>query len=497
MLRRTKSCLLLLLFFFSISKTFAWEQLSNELDIQCKQHAFSRIDCVYRLLGDNAIQSISASLSKQELIVDRQNGVQAETGLTAILFLVDTSDPARHLALSKIIEHIEQLLEVSEAHHLIGLASFDKDLQLRAAVGASKAQILSSSAKLQAKGLTTELYRNILKSIDILKKVQADRKAIFVFSDGQAEDKAYFHQDVVRAARQSGIIINSIGYPRSVALSVALQTIRRLSDDTGGLYFETGQDFILPSPVLDTIYANIDKGEKIQIDLSDVDYARVSRAEVDLLFDTELGKFELSMPISIPLIRPIAPVAASKPVKQAPPAPAQAKQPTTTQNEVALRGMDLWLWYGVPIALIVLIVLTLLTLFLLYKKPATKPEKESSRQDEFRPYAYLIAQDEQLRYPVTRTIWRIGRSRDNEMTLNDSSISRRHAEIQRDNKGNFILLDTNSSNGVFVNNEKVTVHQLKEGDMIEIGDVCLRFTQRPIDYQANEQTAMLSTKMPA
>ncbi|NIO84343.1 MAG: FHA domain-containing protein, partial [Candidatus Aminicenantes bacterium] len=53
-------------------------------------------------------------------------------------------------------------------------------------------------------------------------------------------------------------------------------------------------------------------------------------------------------------------------------------------------------------------------------------------QEQFRPYAYLISQTENAkRYPITRTTWRIGRSMDNEMTLPDNSISRRHAEIQR------------------------------------------------------------------
>ncbi len=82
------------------------------------------------------------------------------------------------------------------------------------------------------------------------------------------------------------------------------------------------------------------------------------------------------------------------------------------------------------------------------------------------------------------------------MTLDDNSILRRHAEIQRDSNGRFILLDTNSANGLFVNNEKKLKHTLQEGDIIEMGDIALRFTQHPIDYQFNEQTAMLNTKAP-
>jgi pSer/pThr/pTyr-binding forkhead associated (FHA) protein len=82
------------------------------------------------------------------------------------------------------------------------------------------------------------------------------------------------------------------------------------------------------------------------------------------------------------------------------------------------------------------------------------------------------------------------------MTINDSSVSRRHAEIQRYNNGKFVLFDRDSTNGVFVNNRKISKHRLEEGDIIEIGDVFLRFTQHPLDYQLAESTSMLKTKAP-
>ena len=118
--------------------------------------------------------------------------------------------------------------------------------------------------------------------------------------------------------------------------------------------------------------------------------------------------------------------------------------------------------------------------FLLYRKPQDRPTGQTAKTEKFRPYACLITQDEQaLRYPIIHTIWRIGRSRNNEMTLNDSSISCRHAEIRRNADGHLILLDTNSANGLFVNNEKILEHILQEGDIIEIGDSSLRFYAAP------------------
>jgi hypothetical protein len=45
-----------------------------------------------------------------------------------------------------------------------------------------------------------------------------------------------FHADAIKAALDSRITIYSIGYPRSVALSVGLQSLRRLADESGGKF---------------------------------------------------------------------------------------------------------------------------------------------------------------------------------------------------------------------------------------------------------------------
>lgn len=118
------------------------------------------------------------------------------------------------------IEHIKKLLAKIEAHHIVGLASFDKNLQIEVPIEASTEQLIAELNKLQAVGKTTELYRNTLKSIATITRIGADKKAIYLFSDGQTEDKAYFHQDVIRAVRNFLVIINSIDYSQSVSLSV-------------------------------------------------------------------------------------------------------------------------------------------------------------------------------------------------------------------------------------------------------------------------------------
>ena len=161
------------------------------------------------------------------------------------------------------------------------------------------------------------------------------------------------------------------------------------------------------------------------------------------------------------------------------------------------RSGDRWLWYAVPVALTILILLALATLYLLFRQPAKTKDTRHPALPEAKPFAYLISQTTHpKRYAITSAIWRMGRSHENEMPLDDISISRRHAEIQRGADGTFILLDRGSRNGTIVNGQPVKKRMLAEGDMIELGDVVLRFTESGADEGLQEQTAILHTRQP-
>ena len=80
------------------------------------------------------------------------------------------------------------------------------------------------------------------------------------------------------------------------------------------------------------------------------------------------------------------------------------------------------------------------------------------------------------RYPLRTTNVRIGRHRDNDICLRNDSISRRHAllHFNADNR-RFIITDLGGHNGVIVNNIKQQSHELNDGDLVELGEVRLRF----------------------
>ena len=71
----------------------------------------------------------------------------------------------------------------------------------------------------------------------------------------------------------------------------------------------------------------------------------------------------------------------------------------------------------------------------------------------------------------------IGRREDNDVVIDDPAVSGHHAKI--DSMGNrFVMIDLQSKNGSFVNEQLITTHWLKDGDVINIGDHALLYNQK-------------------
>jgi Protein of unknown function (DUF3662)/FHA domain len=68
----------------------------------------------------------------------------------------------------------------------------------------------------------------------------------------------------------------------------------------------------------------------------------------------------------------------------------------------------------------------------------------------------------------------VGRSRDCDVMLDDPNVSRRHAELRREN-GQWVVADLASTNGVKVNGRRVQEAPLSPGDEITLGLEKLRF----------------------
>ena len=71
----------------------------------------------------------------------------------------------------------------------------------------------------------------------------------------------------------------------------------------------------------------------------------------------------------------------------------------------------------------------------------------------------------------------IGRSPESDIFLDDVTVSRRHAELQRRPDG-FAIADLGSLNGTFVNRRRVDRKLLEDGDEVQIGKYKLTYLER-------------------
>jgi len=482
--------------------------INGDMTVNCSQSKIKQtLSCDYRNKSAEPVLSITAEYANTILNVNEGNSYPEDDAITAVLLLVDTSDPARQNVIDKNIKHIKMILASSSNHHRFGLASFDKTLRLEAPIGSDFSVINNAAGKLNAVGKTTELYRSMLEAITLFKDVDADRKSIYIFSDGLAEDKAYFHNDVVNAAKDAGVIITSIAYPRSIAQSVSLQILRRLSEETGGIYTEANDQFEIPADFLSQPFTSLDNGGKFDISLRNIIDDKVNNeTNLTLYLETDIGvtaipvgivfnKAPIAQPSTTTIIQQIPVIEEKqekKEVQASPPPPIQIVSQVQRPSP-----LESWLWYGIPVALAILIILTIATFFISLRRQ-NKNLGTTVNIPEVKPYAFLITHDEPMvRHSIVRSTCRLGRSKNNEITLRDSSVSRRHAEIHRDVGDEFTLIDLNSLNGVFVNGEKIGRYKLQEGDLIEIGDVELKFTLMPTDYQLEESTVVQDTRVPS
>ncbi len=79
------------------------------------------------------------------------------------------------------------------------------------------------------------------------------------------------------------------------------------------------------------------------------------------------------------------------------------------------------------------------------------------------------------RVPITKTQTKIGRDPSNDVVIDNVGVSRQHAVVLAVGD-RFVVLDTGSANGLFVNSVRTEEHDLQEFDEINVGKFTVVFT---------------------
>lgn len=89
----------------------------------------------------------------------------------------------------------------------------------------------------------------------------------------------------------------------------------------------------------------------------------------------------------------------------------------------------------------------------------------------------LIVSSEQagsLKYDIDKEVFRLGRSKENDIVINDRAASRKHAEVCKTAEG-YVLRDSGSNNGTFVNEIRINTQLLQHNDVVRIGNTEIAF----------------------
>jgi len=443
-IKNINKCAIFVVAFFASTMCLAGTDVKDDRHSSstCSADKAFVLTCDYRYSARLDVKDVLLEVDGKEVQVkadDHKVFPATKEQTAAVLILADVSDPKRKNTVEvKYVRTIGDIFKHIKPHQQIGLAEFDSEIRVLAPVGADINSLQKASQSFKATGQATEFYKNILAAIDILKKSSSDRKGLVIMSDGKDEDRAYKFEDVVKVAKENNVTILSLGYLENNQDTPFLQSLKRLAEETHGLYFDVSDiSGALPSALVNKPFSFVEKGGRLTFQLPKT----YENHKVNLLLGRANGeKIILSSEVAPPDDR------------------------TVWQKGLDFVGVN-WIWVSIG-SLMAILALVGVTYLIIKRIRRSKPVT----------FATLVELNAMgTKHLIQKTAIRIGRSNDNDIRLLNDSISLHHAEIHRRREGDFFIVDLASTNGVFVNDAKVHQGELKSNDIIELGEVRLRF----------------------
>ena len=230
------------------------------------------LECEYRHTANLVVKDVSLRIAGTAVQIPAKSLVAypSPQQSTAVLFLVDVSDPKRKNTVEKKnAQAIVAMLANIKPHQKVGLAVFDSDLKVLAPISPDTLAVVAAVNSVKASGGSTEFYKNVLSAIATLQKTDASRKGLIIMSDGKAEDTAYKHEDAIKAARDAGVVVLGLGYTERPSDSPFLQNIKKLADETYGVYFDATTQ-TLPAAQAGKPFSFVEQGGRFSLPVATV-----------------------------------------------------------------------------------------------------------------------------------------------------------------------------------------------------------------------------------
>ncbi|HYD15379.1 MAG TPA: FHA domain-containing protein [Hyphomicrobium sp.] len=462
----------------SFGAAAAQTKLISKCQPPAQKAAAATLICDVRANGFAVFNGVKASIKggSGDLDAKFEDFDPAARGSTTA-FLIQLMSSSRRTTLAQMGDAVVTLTDARGGKRRFAAYTFANDLTLVSDSGASKNEFVRKLISVKPAAATIQLYKSALQAIDALKKEAGDRKALVILGDGSSDDTGYTHDQVVKAARDAGVTIHVLGYYDDRTERPKFQKLSRLAEDTGGYAAEVkqGSSKDLTKDVVTSRFAPevLENGGSLTATLKGPAGAQTIELSADLA-DGQALKAEEKVDVPAPP-QPTFDTT----VNRAEPPP----EPAGTMDWLA----DYW------IAALGALLGFAAVGFLAYRRgliggapPAEEQtathqaaEADLLRDADGQPviYGWLETLDDgAARHPLRTTNVRVGRHRDNDICLQNDSISRRHAVLHYNAETKrFVITDLGGGNGVVVNKTKYKTHELNDGDMVELGDVRLRF----------------------
>lgn len=399
---------------------------------------------------------------------------------TAYYMLIQQSLNPRDAA--RAIERVAGKVDVRRNY---GIATFSDRLTERAALGATEGRIASvkDDKDLYKADAKSELFQASIEAINKLSRFSADRKALVLFADGRVTTWDRRDRDsLVAAAKENNVLIYSIFFGRGSRENE--RNLQDLRSDVSGLYFDSVdckekgrcETVDLPSDLTKDFHLYLERGGILK-------FANAPASDVAITVNFTDGTSARTDKIDIP---------------GPPPPPQQQVLDWIVSNPVSVAAGGL----------VALGVLMFAGLAVRSKRASSNSHSTPHGDDDevvsFDPtkrktelvqpgdtliltptndiappsqvFAWLQFLDAQSsRVPIGSSNVRIGRGRDNDIILNNKTVHRQHAIIKRSPDGRFSVHHLGGENIVVVNGQQAYQQDLGDNDMIELGEVRMRF----------------------
>lgn len=459
-------------------------------------------------------EHLVARIGDREASVDDVRPMQGTPDGIDIVLVIDASGTMAGTPIEDARSAAADLVRGSMADDRIAVFTFNDDVEVVVDLVGKTALTESTIAGIETGGQQSVLYKSIVHALRLVRdNGRVGRRAIVVVSDGQDESiGAYTLEDCVELAREADIPVFSLGLHSVDGERRYLDVLEKLAAQTGGEFSRVTTTSDLKG-LYRQIYTRLRQFYMVSLSASsELGAGRQHGIELNVAVQGRSGRGVAA--VSVPAVLPV-------------------------QDEVPVEVPEpAWIVWGIPAAVVVAIVSgggtlawwlrrragtrAAVALPLAQPLPTTvaEPATHSSSASTVPPSpAAAVPQTApgQMAPPPRRArgqtivaqsrpqVWahlvttvgphantelalwsdrvQIGSRPGNDIILQDDTVSGQHAMVTRSREG-VDLADRESTNGTFVNDRRIRVARVTDGDRIRLGRY--EYVLRVVSNQAME-----------